>query len=76
MLFHLKQMRFPQSTHLLMYLALAILTFIVRTGLPVLVELIDLVNSMIISCQMTLLGLLKFQLEPLTVTLKVLLFWI
>ena len=70
-------MRFPQSTHLLMYLALEILTFIIRTGLPVLVELIDLVNSiMIISCQMTLLGLLKFQLEPLTVTLKVLLFWI
>ena len=38
-------MRFTRSTHLLMYLSLETLTFIVRTGLPILVELIDLINS-------------------------------
>ena len=44
-LFHLMYMRFSRSTHLLMYLSLETLTFIVRTGLPILVELIDLINS-------------------------------
>ena len=38
-------MGFSQSTHLLMFLSLETLTFIRRTGLPILVELIDLVNS-------------------------------
>ena len=40
-------MRFSQSTHLLMFLSLETLTSIIRTGLPILVELIDLVNSVI-----------------------------
>ena len=38
-------MRLSQSTHLQMCLSLEILTSIIRTGLPILVELIDLVNS-------------------------------
>ena len=46
-------MRFSQSTHLLMFLSLEILTSIIRTGLPILVELIDLVNSVIISNDLT-----------------------
>ena len=36
---------FSQTTHLLIYLFVETLTSIIRTGLPVLVELIDLVNS-------------------------------
>ena len=40
-------MRFSQSTHLLMFLSLGTLMFIIRTDLPILVELIDLVNSAI-----------------------------
>ena len=40
-------MRFSWSTHLL-FLSLETLTFIIRTGLPILVELIYLVNSLII----------------------------
>ena len=47
-LFHLPWMRFSRSTHLLMCFSLEILTSIIRTGLPILVELIDLVNSAII----------------------------
>ena len=47
-LFHLTSMRFSQSTHLLMVLSLETLTSITRTGLPILLELIDLVNSVII----------------------------
>ena len=47
-LFHLTEMRFSRSTHLLMFLSLETLTSIIRTGLPILVELIDLVNSVII----------------------------
>ena len=39
---------FSRSTHLLMYLSLETLTSIIRTGLPIMVELIDLVNSVII----------------------------
>ena len=38
-------MRFSRSAHLLMFLSLETLTSIIRTGLPILVELIDLVNS-------------------------------
>ena len=37
-------MRFSRSTHLLMFLSLETLTSITRTGLPILVELINLVN--------------------------------
>ena len=37
-------MRFSRSTHLLMCLPLETLTSIIRTGLPIPVELIDLVN--------------------------------
>ena len=46
-------MRFSRSTHLLMFLSLETLTSIIRTGLPILVELIDLVNSVIISNDLT-----------------------
>ena len=46
-------MRFSQSTHLLMFLSLQTLTFIIMTDLPILVELIDLVNSVIISNDLT-----------------------
>ena len=46
-------MRFSQSTHLLMFLFLETLTSIIRTGLPILVELIDLVNSAVISSDLT-----------------------
>ena len=46
-------MRFSQSTHLLMCLSLETLTSIIRTGLPILVELIELVNSVIISNDLT-----------------------
>ena len=45
-------MRFSQSTHLL-FLSLKTLTSIIRTGLPILVELIDLVNSAVISSDLT-----------------------
>ena len=38
-------MRFSRSTHLLMCLSLGTLTSIIKTGKPILVELIDLVNS-------------------------------
>ena len=49
-------MRFSRSTHLLIFLSLETLTSIIRTGLPILVELIDQVNSVIIFLsQMTLL---------------------
>ena len=58
-------------------LSLETLTFIIRTGLPVLVELIDLMNSVIIFIsQMTLLRWLTFLLRSQTVILTVLLFWI
>ena len=43
MLFHLTQMRFSQSTHLLMCLSLETLTSIIENGQPILVELIHLV---------------------------------
>ena len=38
-------MRFSRSTHLLMFLSLETLTFIIRIGVLILVELINLVNS-------------------------------
>ena len=50
---------------------------IIRTGLPILVELNDLVSFVIIFLsQMTLLRLLTFLLGSQTVILIVLLFWI
>ena len=53
------------------------LTSIIRTGLPILVELIDLVNFVIIFLsQMTLLRGLILLLGSQTVILIVLLFWI
>ena len=60
-----------------MCLSLETLTSIIRTGFPILVELIDLVNSVItFVSQTTLLGCLTFLLASLTVVLTVLLFWI
>ena len=59
-----------------MYLPLETLT-IIRNGFSILVELIDLVNSVIIFLsQMTLLRWLTFLLGSQTVILIVLLFWI
>ena len=64
-------MRFSRSTHLLMCLSLGTLMSIIRTGYPILVELIDLVNSFIIFLsQTTLLRWLTFLLRSLTVTLS------
>ena len=60
-----------------MFLSLETLTSIIRTGLPIPVELIDLVNSVItFLSQMTLLRWLTFLLGSQTVILIVLLFWI
>ena len=76
-LFHLTMMRFSRSTHQLMFLSLEALTPIIRTGLPILVELVELVNSVIIFLsQMTLLRWLAFLLASRIVILTVLLFWI
>ena len=76
-LFHLISMRFSRSTHLLMFFSLETLTSIMRTGLPILVELIDLTNSVIIFLShMTLLRWLSFLLRSQTVILIVLLFWV
>ena len=70
-------MRFSRLTHLLMSLFLEALTFIRRTGFPILVKLINLVNSVIIFLsQMTLLRWLTFILGSQTVILIVLIFWI
>ena len=70
-------MRLSWSTHLLMFFSLETLTSIIRTDLPILVELIDLVNSVIIFLfQMTLLRCLTFLLRFHTVILIVLLLWI
>ena len=58
-----------------MSLSLEILTSIIRTDLPILVELIDLVNFVIIFLsQMTLLRYLTFLLGSQTVILIVMLF--
>ena len=60
-----------------MFLSLETLTPIMRTGLPILVERINLVNSVIIFLsQMTLLRWLNFLLQSQIVILIVLLFWI
>ena len=76
-LFHLTQMGFSRSTHLLMFLSLETLTSIIRTGLLILVEMIYLVNFVItFLSQMTLLRWLTFLLGYQTVILIVLLFWI
>ena len=70
-------MRLSRSTHLLMFLSLETLMSIISTGLPILVELIDLVNSVIIFLsQMALLRSLTFLLGSETVILIVLLIWI
>ena len=53
------------------------LTSIIKTGLPILVELIDLANSVIIYLsQTTLLRWLTFLIGSQTMILTVLLFWI
>ena len=60
-------MRSSRLTHLLMFLSFESLTSIIRTVLPNLVELIDLVNSVIIfPSQMTLLRWLTFLLGSKT----------
>ena len=60
-----------------MFLFLEISTSIVRTDLPILVALIDMVNSVIILLsQITLLRWLTLLLGSQTVILIVLLFWI
>ena len=46
-------MRFSRSTHPLIFLSLGILTSIIRTGLLILVKLIDLVNFVLISNDLT-----------------------
>ena len=56
-----------------MFLSLENLTYIVRTLLPILVELINLVNS---ESQTTLLRWLTLLLGSQTVILTVLLIWI
>ena len=56
-------MRFSQSTHLLMFLPLETVTFIIRTGLPILVELIDLVISVISTLTRWSTFLLGFQTD-------------
>ena len=72
-LFPLTEMRFSPSTHLLMFLSLETLTSIRRTGLPILVELIDLVNSVtFFLSQVTLLRWLTFLFRFQTVILIVL----
>ena len=64
-------MRFSRSTHLLMDLSLETLMSIIRTGLPILVELRDLVNTVIILLsQTTLLRWLTFLLRSQTVILS------
>ena len=64
-------MKFSQSTHLLMCLSLETLTSIIRTDLPILVELKDLVNSVVIFLsQTTLLIWLTFLLRSQTVILS------
>ena len=54
-------------------MCLSLVTFIIRTGIPILVELIDLVNSVIISND---LRWLTFLLASQTVVFSALLFWI
>ena len=72
---YLIQMTFSPSACLLRCLSLEALTSVMRTGSSILVELIELANS-IIKSQMTLLRWLTFLLGSLTVTVPVLLIWI
>ena len=66
---HLTQMRFYQSTHLLMCQSLETLTFVIRTGQPIPVELIDLLSSVIIFLsKINLLSWLTFLLRSLSLT--------
>ena len=53
-------MRFSRSTHLLMFLYLETLTSIIRTGLPILVELIDLVDQLQFSLSNDLTQMVNF----------------
>ena len=70
-------MRFSEATHLQMCLSLETLTSTIKTGSPILVELIDLVNSAItILSHMTSLRWLTFLLGSQTVTRTALVFWI
>ena len=65
-------MRFSRSTHLVMFLSLETLTSIIRTGFPILVELINLVSSVIFFLsQMTLLRWLTFLCKSQTVVIKI-----
>ena len=60
-----------------MILSLVTFKSIIRTGLPILVALTDLVNSVVsVLSQMSLLRWLTFLLGSQTVILIVLLFWI
>ena len=70
--FHLTQMRFSPSTHLLMRLSLETLISIIRICFPILVELIGLVNS-VIKCPYS--DGITFLCISQTVILIVLLFW-
>ena len=75
-LFHVTYMRFSWSTHLL-FLFLETLTSIIRTDLPILVELINLLNWVIIFLsQMTILRWLTLLLWSQTVILIVPVFWV
>ena len=69
-------MKFSRST-LLLFFSLETLATIIRTHLPILVELINMVNSVIVFLsQTTLLSQLTFLLQSQTVIFIVLLFWI
>ena len=75
-LFHVTYMPFSWSTHLL-FLSFETLASIIRTNLPILVELINLLNWVIILLsQMTILRWLTFLLWSQTVILVVLVFWV
>ena len=68
-------MKFSRST-LLLFLSLETLATIIRTRLPILVELINMVNSVIVFLsQTTLLSQLTFLLQSQTVIFIVLLHW-
>ena len=73
-LFYLTLIRISGSTHLLC-LSLETLMSIIRTGQPILVELIDLVNCNIFSISNDLTQMINFPTRN-TVFLTVLLFWI
>ena len=68
-------MKFSRST-LLLFFSLETLATIIRTRLPILVELINMVNSVIVFLsQTTLLSQLTFLLQSQTVIFIVLLHW-